>query len=145
MAPHTIPVGDISIGQAVEMELPMFDPFAFLPALTPEVLEENRAWLQPRALDPETGMFVLRIQSYVVRTPQRAVIAAMKAMPTDDDAYGKESIRPDGRMLHDFHLFQVKAPKESRGEWDVYNLLLTIPAEQAFKPMSPGACAFVPS
>ena len=42
----------------------MFDPFAFLPALTPELLEENRAWLQPRVLDPETGMFVLYIQSY---------------------------------------------------------------------------------
>ena len=58
----------------------------------------------------------------------------MKAMPTDDDAFGPGRIRADGRKLHPAYLFEVKAPAESRGPWDYYKLLQTTPAEQAFRP-----------
>ena len=48
-----------------------------------------------------------------------AVVAAMKAMPTDDILYGKGTIRADGRKIHPLYLLQVKTPAESKGEWDV--------------------------
>ena len=70
----------------------------------------------------------------------RAVVAAMKAIPTDDPLFGKGLIRSDGRKLHPMYLFEVKKPAESKGEWDYYKLLETIPAEQAFRPLSEGGC-----
>ncbi|MBY0337490.1 MAG: ABC transporter substrate-binding protein [Acetobacteraceae bacterium] len=73
----------------------------------------------------------------------RAVIERMKAMPTDDDAFGQGSIRPDGRKLHPAYLFQVKTPQESRGPWDFYTLLQTTSPEEAFRPMAQGNCPLV--
>ena len=75
----------------------------------------------------------------------RAVVAAMKAIPTDDAIYGRGTIRADGRKLHPVHLFQTKAPAESRGEWDYYKILSTIPAEKAFRPLGDGGCPLVKS
>ncbi len=73
----------------------------------------------------------------------RAVAERMKAMETDDDAFGTGRIRPDGRKIHPTFLFQVKAPRESRGAWDYYNLVATNPAEEAFRPMVEGNCPLV--
>ena len=73
----------------------------------------------------------------------RAVVARMKAMPTDDDAFGQGTIRPDGRKIHPSYLLQAKTPAESRGGWDGLKLVATTPADQAFKPMSEGGCAFL--
>ena len=72
-----------------------------------------------------------------------AVIAKMKEMPTDDDAFGLGSIRPDGRKIHPAYLFQVKKPEESSAPGDIYNVLATVPAEEAFRPMSEGNCPLV--
>ena len=69
-----------------------------------------------------------------------ATVARMKAMPTDDDAYGHGSIRADGRGMFPAYLFQVKAPGESRGKWDYYKLLATTPAGEAFRPLAEGGC-----
>jgi len=75
----------------------------------------------------------------------KAVVEAMKAMPTDDPLFGKGRIREDGRKLHPMYLFQVKTPAESTGKWDVYKLVSTVPADQAFRPLSDGNCPFVNS
>ena len=72
-------------------------------------------------------------------------VARMKALPTDDDAFGPGSIRADGRKLHPAYLFEVKRPEESRGPWDYYKLLQATPADQAFRPLADGGCAFVRS
>ena len=74
-----------------------------------------------------------------------ATITRMKAMPTDDDAFGAGSIRVDGRKIHPVYLFEVKAPNESRGAWDYYKVLQTVPAEEAFRPLAAGGCALVRS
>ena len=76
-------------------------------------------------------------------TDGKAVVAAMKAMPTDDPLFGKGSIREDGRKLHPMYLLQVKSPEESKGDWDYYKVISTIPADQAFRPMSEGNCPLV--
>ena len=71
------------------------------------------------------------------------VMAKMKEMPTDDAAFGKGTIRADGRKMHEAYLFEVKKPEESKGEWDLYKLISTIPAEQAFRPLTEGNCPLV--
>jgi branched-chain amino acid transport system substrate-binding protein len=72
-----------------------------------------------------------------------ATVAQMKSMPVDDDCFGKYSIRADGRVLVDAHLFAVKTPEESKGTWDVFKLVSTIPGADAFRPMSEGGCPFI--
>jgi branched-chain amino acid transport system substrate-binding protein len=67
-------------------------------------------------------------------------VARMKAMPTDDDAFGPGTIRIDGRKLHPAYLLEVKKPEESRGAWDYYKILQTTPAEEAWRPLSEGGC-----
>ena len=74
-----------------------------------------------------------------------AAVARMKAIPTDDDCFGKGTIRADGRKLHPAYLFEVKTPAESRGPWDYYKLLQTTPGEEAFRPLAEGNCPLVRS
>lgn len=64
------------------------------------------------------------------------VIAKMKEMPTDDPLFGKGSIRVDGRKIHPAYLVEVKKPSESKGPWDYYKVRATIPADQAFRPLT---------
>ena len=79
------------------------------------------------------------------RTSGRAVVERMKAMPTDDDAFGPGRIREDGRKLHPAHLLQVKAPGESRGPWDYYEIVRTIPGAEAYMTAKASGCALVAS
>jgi len=67
----------------------------------------------------------------------------MKANPSDDDCFGKASIRADGRFMTTGYLFQVKKPSESRGKWDYYKLVQTTPFDQAWRPLSAGGCPFI--
>jgi branched-chain amino acid transport system substrate-binding protein len=71
------------------------------------------------------------------------VIAKMKEMPTDDPLFGKGTIRVDGRKLHPVYLFEVKKPSESKGPYDYYKVLATIPADKAFRPLNEGGCPLV--
>ena len=73
----------------------------------------------------------------------RDTVASMKAMPTEDDCFGHGSIRADGRVLHASFLFRVKTPAESRYPGDFFELLATVPAEDAFRPIGDGGCAMV--
>jgi branched-chain amino acid transport system substrate-binding protein len=72
-----------------------------------------------------------------------ATVARMKAIPTDDDCFGSGRIREDGRKLATAYLFEVKKPSESKHEWDLYKLIGTTPAEEAFRPLSDNACPLV--
>jgi branched-chain amino acid transport system substrate-binding protein len=67
----------------------------------------------------------------------------MKSMPTEDALFGKGEIRPDGRHIHPMYLFEVKSPAESKGPWDYYKTRATIPAAEAFRPISEGGCPLV--
>lgn len=72
-----------------------------------------------------------------------AVMAKMKELPIDDALFGKGSVRADGRAIHNMYLYQVKKPSESKSEWDLYKVLATIPADEAFRPMDQGGCPLV--
>lgn len=71
------------------------------------------------------------------------VAAKMKELPTDDILFGKGSVRVDGRKIHPAYLFEVKKPSESKGPYDYYKLVATIPAEEAFRPLSESECPLV--
>ncbi len=73
----------------------------------------------------------------------RAAMEVMRRMPTDDDCFGKGSIRADGVVLHPSFLFQVKKPEESRHPWDYYKLISTTPAEETWRPLADTGCPLV--
>jgi branched-chain amino acid transport system substrate-binding protein len=73
------------------------------------------------------------------------VMAQMRAMPIHDFFAHDGRIRIDGRMVHDMYLFEVKTPEESKGEWDLYRLIATVPGDQAFRPLDKGGCPLVRS
>jgi len=71
------------------------------------------------------------------------VVAKMKELPTDDPLFGKGVIRVDGRTIHPAYLFEVKSPAQSKYPWDYYKLVATIPADEAFRPLSESQCPLV--
>jgi branched-chain amino acid transport system substrate-binding protein len=71
-----------------------------------------------------------------------AVMAAMKAMPVNDFMTKDGTIRADGRLVRDMHVFRAKSPAESKGEWDLYEQLSTIPGPLAFSPPD-AACKLI--
>jgi branched-chain amino acid transport system substrate-binding protein len=73
----------------------------------------------------------------------KPVVDQMKATPVNDFFAKNGTIREDGRMVHDMYLARVKTPDESKGEWDYYEILRTIPADQAFLPLSESKCELV--
>jgi branched-chain amino acid transport system substrate-binding protein len=68
------------------------------------------------------------------------VVDKMKSMPTDDPLFGKGEIQPNGRTIHPAYLFEVKKPSESKGPWDFYKLVGTVPGDQAFTPLAESKC-----
>jgi branched-chain amino acid transport system substrate-binding protein len=73
----------------------------------------------------------------------QAVMEKMRSTPIDDFFVKNGKIRDDGRMVHEMYLYEVKKPAESKGAWDYYKLVATIPADQAFQPLSESKCPLV--
>ena len=71
------------------------------------------------------------------------VVAKMKTIPTDDPLFGKGEVEANGRVTHDAYLFEVKKPSESKGPWDFYKLVGTVPGNQAFTPLDKSTCALL--
>jgi branched-chain amino acid transport system substrate-binding protein len=76
-------------------------------------------------------------------TDSAAVIKVMKETPINDMFAKNGRIREDGRMVHDMYLFEVKKPQESKGRWDDYKLLATVPGNEAFQPLEASRCPLV--
>jgi len=72
-----------------------------------------------------------------------AVIKIMKDTPINDFFAKNGKIREDGRMVHEMYLFEVKKPSESKGRWDDYKLLGTVPASEAFQSLESSRCPLV--
>lgn len=69
------------------------------------------------------------------------VMAAWKDMEIND-FFGKGRIRPDGRYAHDMYLMEVKSPAESKGTWDYYKLVKTLPAEEVWTTKEESKCQY---
>jgi branched-chain amino acid transport system substrate-binding protein len=76
-------------------------------------------------------------------TDADAVVAKMKATPVNDMYNDNVKIREDGRVMHVMYLWQVKTPAESKYAYDYCKNLVTIPPEQAWRPLSEGGCPLV--
>ncbi len=87
-----IQLGDIKIHRVVEQQQPLFDAQEFFPNLTKEMLDENRAWLEPMYLDPATSRIVLCVQSYIVETPHHKILI--------DSCVGNHKPRPARPFWH---------------------------------------------
>lgn len=85
-------LGDVTIHRIIEQDTPIFDVMPFFPALTKELLDENRHWLEPRYLDPASQKLVLCIQSYLVRTPHHTILI--------DSCVGNHKARPTRPAWH---------------------------------------------
>ncbi|GAA4414693.1 ABC transporter substrate-binding protein [Advenella faeciporci] len=71
------------------------------------------------------------------------VAAKMREIPIEDPIMHNASIQPNGRVIHDMYLYEVKKPSEKQSEWDYSKLLATIPAAEAFQPLSESSCSLL--
>ncbi|MCS2610130.1 ABC transporter substrate-binding protein [Halomonas dongshanensis] len=117
--------------------------------------EASREWAQ-RYFD-EVGRMPTMVQAGIYSSTMH-YLQAVEAADTDDPATVRATmaeapiedffarngrIREDGRMVHDMYLAQVKTPEASTGEWDLYEILSTIPAEEAYRPLTESQCKLV--
>ena len=117
--------------------------------------DESRAWSKRFFMDQKRmpTMYQAGVYSAVLHylkaveaagtDEARAVVAKMRKMPVHDFFAEDGHVREDGRMVHDMYVMRVKKPSESKSEWDLYELVATIPGERAFRPMSEGGCPSV--
>jgi branched-chain amino acid transport system substrate-binding protein len=117
--------------------------------------DETRAWSKrfmekfgkmptsTQAGDYSSTMHYLKAVAAAGTLDAQTVMAKMREMPINDFFAHDGHIRVDGRMVHDMYLAEVKKPSESKGPWDFYNILETIPGDQAFRPLSESACPLV--
>jgi ABC-type branched-chain amino acid transport systems, periplasmic component len=68
------------------------------------------------------------------------VAKALHEMPVEDVFAKKGKVQPNGRMVYDMYLFQVKKPDESKSEWDMYKQLAKVPGDEAFLKASESGC-----
>jgi branched-chain amino acid transport system substrate-binding protein len=117
--------------------------------------DETRAWSKrfmekfgkmptsTQAGDYSSTMHYLKAVAAAGTLDAQTVMAKMREMPISDFFTHDGHIRIDGRMVHDMYLAEVKKPSESKGPWDFYKILETIPGDQAFRPLSESACPVV--
>lgn len=73
-----------------------------------------------------------------------ATVNMMKELPVNVPMFATDGkVRADGRMVHDMYLAQVKTPAESKGEWDYYKIIRTIPGDEAYIPLEKSTCPLV--
>jgi branched-chain amino acid transport system substrate-binding protein len=114
---------------------------------------ESRAWAKRFFAKFKRMPSMLQAADYSATTQY---LKAVKATGTDDadkvmawlksnkinDVFAKNGvIRPDGRMVHDMFLMQVKTPAESKYPWDYYNVRQTIPGDQAYMSKAESKCS----
>ncbi len=115
--------------------------------------EESRAWAKKFMARNKKAPSMLHAADYSATTQY---LNAVKAIGTDDgdkvmaklkstkinDLFAKNGvIRPDGRMVHDMTLMQVKSPAESKYPWDYYKVVQVIPGDHAYMTKAESKCA----
>lgn len=117
--------------------------------------DESRAWAQryfkrtgkmpgmvPAGIYSSTLSYLNAVKASGSDDAQ-TVRTQMMATPVNDMFAKNGKIRADGRMVHDMYLAQVKTPAESKGEWDLYKIIRTIPGEEAYRPLAESKCKLV--
>jgi branched-chain amino acid transport system substrate-binding protein len=114
---------------------------------------DSRAWAKRYFAKMKKEPSMLQAADYSAAT---TYLNAVKALGTDDadkvmahmkktkinDMFAKGGeIRPDGRMVHDMYLMQVKTQAESKYPWDYYKVVATIPGAQAYVTKAETKCS----
>jgi len=73
-------------------------------------------------------------------TDPKVVLAKMRETPVKDIFTEDGYLRPDGRMVHSVALTQMKSPKESTSEWDLYKVVAKLKGDDVFRPLDQGGC-----
>ncbi len=138
-----------SLGLKTAQGLQLTSPFYW------DMNDETRAWskrFQERFGRPPTfnqaGVYsamhhYLQAVKAVGSKDADKVMAKMRETPINDFMTKDGKLRIDGRVMREMYLFEVKKPAESKGEWDVYKLVQTVPADKAFRPLDKGGCPLV--
>lgn len=133
--------------------LPLAQGLLLTEAFYWDMADESRAWakrfLERRKLMPNqmnagdysSALHYLKAVKAAGTDDPKAVAAAMRRLPIDDPTIRNGKIRSDGRVERPMYLFRVKKPSESKSEWDLYDLVSTVPFADAFRPLSEGGCA----
>ncbi|GIZ52541.1 ABC transporter substrate-binding protein [Noviherbaspirillum aridicola] len=115
--------------------------------------QESRDWSKKFFAKIKRMPTMLHAADYSVTTQY---LNAVKAVNSDDadkvmaqlkktkinDMFAKNGvIRPDGRMVHDMYLMEVKKKSESKYPWDYYKVVQTIPGDQAYATKAESKCA----
>lgn len=115
--------------------------------------DETRAWSQKFFERRKAMPSSLQAADY---SAALQYLRAVKATGTDDadrvlaylrenklnDLYIKDGVvRPDGRVVHDMVLLQVKTPEESKAPWDYFKVVQTIDGNEAFTKQAESRCA----
>jgi branched-chain amino acid transport system substrate-binding protein len=93
--------------------------------------------------DYSSTMHYLRAMQAAGARDAKAVMAKMRETPINDFFAKGGRIREDGRMVHDMYVYEVKKPAESKAPWDYLKLRATIPASDAYRPLSESKCPLV--
>lgn len=73
----------------------------------------------------------------------KTVRAELGEMELNDFFVQNGKIEANGLMSHDMYLAKVKTPEESESDWDLLEIISTIPAEKAYIPISESSCSLV--
>lgn len=71
----------------------------------------------------------------------RAAVDAMKQLPVDDFFAPAGTVRADGRLLKDLYLMAAKPADSDAEEWDVADIVTSLPGEAAFQSLEEGGCS----
>lgn len=114
---------------------------------------ESRAWSKKylakvkkvptfvQAADYSAALYYLKAVKVLGTDDADKVMAQMKAAKVNDMFAKNGVIRPDGRMVHDMYLLQVKTPAESKYPWDYFKVIRTIPGDEVFMSKAESKCA----
>jgi branched-chain amino acid transport system substrate-binding protein len=133
--------------------LPLSQGLYFTDAFYWDRSDESRAWSKrffartkrmPSSLQAGdasvTATYLAAVKA--VGTDADKVMDYMRANKINDFFATNGVIRPDGRMVHDMYLMQVKTPAESKYPWDYAKIVQTIPGDQAYTTKAESRCAY---
>jgi branched-chain amino acid transport system substrate-binding protein len=152
---HVIVAPLVYISDIHSMGLQMAQGLTYIEGFYWDLNDDTRAWSKRfferrKSMPTMTHAGVYSAVSHYLKAVKaagtddtQAVLAKMREMPVDDFFSRGGIIRKDGRMAHDMLLVQVKSPQESKYPWDYYKVLATLPADQAFRPLSESECPLV--
>lgn len=148
VAAYVLSPGDVS-SLGLDVAKGLYAPMAFYWDLNDQTRAWSKRFAEKVGRPPtyqQAGVYseithYLKALEKAASTGGADAIAAMRKLPIDDPLFGKGELRVDGRPTFPMYLFQVKAPAESKSQWDLFRLVRKVPAEQVLRPLNKTGCS----